>query len=129
MSNWNGKLKCIKSFGRILTKGKVYEVVNGKYFYDDGDSSKAYLNYRDFIEKNAFTSELLEEVTTMPTNNETWGVKHSNLAIYITINDEVTIAIPSNTPMGIAVTHPDDEYDEEIGEALALKRLYEEVIL
>ena len=132
MSKWNGKLKCVNNSGykKHLTIGKEYKVINGRYYYDSGGSSEKYENYKEFISINPSMKEKLIEVTPI-TNHKTpvkqpdWNIEQSKLAKYIMINDEVTIAIPIDTPMGISFKHPDDEYDEEIGQALALKRLYE----
>ena len=67
MSNWNGKLKCIKGweFGNEnkLTEGKIYEVKDGRYYYDDGKSSSGiYDNFDDFVRRNEDLNNHLTDV-------------------------------------------------------------------
>lgn len=56
MSNWNGKLKCIKDWKigneNKLTEGKIYEVKNGEFKYDDGTFSSIYYSFDDFSCRN-----------------------------------------------------------------------------
>lgn len=131
MSNWNGKLLCVKDYklyGSTLTKGKVYDVKNGIFQYDDGYSSGKYSSYEDFIKCNSNQSMKDYLIETLQQNfikEPNWHIEQSKLAKYIMINETVTIAIPIDTPMGVSFKHPDDEYDEEISQALALKRMLE----
>lgn len=123
-SKWNGKLKCIKGMddgGIFLTKDKVYEIRNGVLTYDDGFEGCTYKNFEDFIMRNPDFKKHLIEFKSQPD----WQIEQSKLAKYIMINEEVTIAIPIDIPMGISFKHSEDEYNEEVGQALALKRLYE----
>ena len=138
MSKWNGKLKCIKDLrtcGLILTKDKVYEIKNRALTYDDGFNGFKYESFRDFKKENPSIGSHLIELKEIDMPNKTiakeplketdWNIEQSKLAKYIMINDTITIAIPIDTPMGISFRHPDDEYNEEIGQALALKRMLE----
>ena len=131
MSKWNGKLKCIRDYlciDETLTKDKEYLVSNGVFYYDNGFSSCIYKNYTDFINRNPNMSKFLIEIPLETTKEPDWQIEQSKLAKYIMINETVTIAIPINTPIGISFRHPDDEYDEELGQTLALKRLYEHAV-
>lgn len=66
MSNWNCKLKCIKDWkvyiDNKLTEGKIYEVKNGRYYYDDGECSGIYDNFEDFLCRNITLESHLIEV-------------------------------------------------------------------
>lgn len=131
MSKWNGKLKCINNDGWLkerLTKGKEYLVVNGVFYFDNGNKSSIYDNYEELIDRNYYFSNSLIEISAIKQAKPEqidWYIEQNKLAKYITINDTMTIAIPIDTPMGISFKHPNDEYDEEMGQALALKRMLE----
>lgn len=131
MSSWNGKLLCVKDFkfcGATLTKGKEYLVKNGVFRYDKDHISGVYSSYNDFVDRNISMADYLIEVSLdghKSRQESDWNIEQSKLAKYITVNNYITIAMPIDTPIGISFKHPDDEYDEEIGQALALKRMLE----
>ena len=138
MSNWNGKLLCIKEkkSNCKFTKGKTYEVKNG-IFYEDGGYPIIKDSFEHLILENppwvdhlveideTNSKEIKQKEQNPPTKEPDWNIEQSKSAMYIMINETVTIAIPKGTPIGISFKHPDDEYNEEIGQALALKRLLE----
>ena len=68
--------------------------------------------------KEWVTALKYEFATNLPTFTE--DTLRGYKSIYI---DGVTIAIPMETPVGIARKHPNDEFDAEIGEALAYFRM------
>ena len=64
---YNGKVVCVESKSDTLTKGKIYNVVNGVFTYDNGEES---LEYKDFEDIQAsFFSEFIE-VTGEQDNNK-----------------------------------------------------------
>lgn len=66
--------------------------------------------------------EILDLYTS---NNSELNIVHGCMATFIMIGD-YTISIPKSTPIGISSKHPDDEYSEEIGQAIAYYRLSKE---
>lgn len=60
----NFKVKCIKGYkpGEWLTKGNVYEFVNGKTTYDDGCKSFIYDTFEHFQRDNKTLSSCLVEI-------------------------------------------------------------------
>jgi len=90
----------------IYKMDMCYNFNSGKYcdvpFYIRRDYKV--LEWADFKEKPTFTDDTLR------------GYK----SIYL---NGVTIAIPLETIVGIAYKNPDDEYDAEMGEALAYFRM------
>lgn len=131
MSTWNTRLKCVEDYtishNRGFSKGKVYNVDNGRIKYDDGSESFKYSSYEHFCNQNPMIGKVFIELNrdiSEPSGSEV-QIEQDELALYIYINDKVTIALPKDTVTGISSKHPEDEYCEEIGQALAFKRLHE----
>ena len=126
---WNGKLKCIEDVcvGRVeLIKDKIYEVKNGRVNYGSEFIGNVYDSFEDYITHNKILGKYFIEIEKVKEKSmPQWNIESNKLATYITINDTVTIAIPNEVPIGISKKHPEDEYNKEIGEALALKRMLE----
>lgn len=49
-SYYNGKVVCINSAGysNLYTEGKIYEIKDGVFTFDDGDTNCGYTSFRDF---------------------------------------------------------------------------------
>lgn len=62
MSDWNGKVKCIKSNSNGFTKGKIYKIING---YLENDNGFVY-NYSDINALNEDLASQFEEVKDIP---------------------------------------------------------------
>lgn len=58
---YNGKIICIKSCSTLTTKGKIYEIKNGKFTYDDGSKENIQLESIDDINM-IFASKFIELV-------------------------------------------------------------------
>ncbi len=91
MSNWNGKIKCIKGLFTYFTEGKIYEVENGCIIDNDktlwSNVGKTYENLNDFHTSNG-TGLLFEEVKDIPKLCEILGLK-PNEKFKINFNNEL----------------------------------------
>jgi hypothetical protein len=59
---WNAKVRCIDDKGKFHTKGKIYDVVNGKFEDDDGELCRnEYSNIDDLCDGFTSKFELVEE--------------------------------------------------------------------
>lgn len=72
MSNWNGKIKCIKNCGNF-TVGRIYEINNG-FIYDDKGNVDNF-GYCNIKELNGIYYSQFEEVKDNKTNNWNGKVK------------------------------------------------------
>lgn len=78
MSNWNGKIKCIKSPYIWLKVGKIYEVINGVFIDGENNrwnnSGRTYENLEDFYNENG-NEIMFEEIKSIPRICEILGVQ------------------------------------------------------
>ena len=102
MDRWQGKIMTVKSVDCDSYKMEedMGEYYGSWFWYEDMISGLA----KEFITQTEFTVD------------KTRGFK----SIYI---NGITIAIPIETPVGIARKNPADEYDEELGKSLAYYRM------
>lgn len=70
-----------------------------------------------------FSDEMLEPATGQVKPHEHKFVVDRQRGFKTIYINGVTIAVPIETPIGIAIKNPDDEYDEERGRSLAYYRM------
>lgn len=111
------KVRCNKSDSSWLTKGKIYEVKNGAFPFDNGFSSyHGFESFSDFCKRNPSMGKKLELI-------------EDNQSIFITRNGNETISVLKNgketAKIAKAKCSPSDAFSFEIGAKLALERLFE----
>lgn len=114
------KYEVVNTMTNHFKLGEIVSIVGkkdsiGRYTYANCDGLVQYLNDCD-----------VEEYVSEPKPYATYTVSSNAISQFITIGN-VTIAIPKDCPKGISSRHPEDEYSQEIGQALAQTRMLENV--